>query len=241
MTRLCYEAEPHPHLRVDAIVDDAVYAEMRFPDDLIEPGAGWGLTSTDPAYRTVLDDPQWGTLIRMLRSEAFIGTVLDAFAGDMRQHGCLVDLDNVQIVDLDESRDEKHAAVLRADGDPNALFTRVDFQSHSATTYRDFIHLDWARRVVGGILFFSDAVEADLEGGDLAFYRDRAFQNDRWCHDPELVARFSPKHNTGVIFLNTNAAFHGPTRITRLSGRRRWLYYTISSAADVWPCAPRAT
>jgi hypothetical protein len=78
-----------------------------------------------------------------------------------------------------------------------------------------------------------------LEGGELALYRDRDFRNDRWCHDPELVTMYPPRHNTGVIFLNSHTGFHGPRAITRLTGHRRWLYYTISSKLDVRPCAER--
>jgi hypothetical protein len=140
-----------------------------------------------------------------------------------------------------ESRTEKEQATLGAGGDPNEIFTRLDFQSKGAGGYREFVHLDWARRIVGGILFFSDADEEGLVGGETAFYRDRAFRNDRWCHDPELVALFRPRHNTGMIFLNSNAGFHGPRRITALEGRRRWLYFTISSRVDIWPAAPRLT
>ncbi len=129
--------------------------------------------------------------------------------------------------------------VLSTAGDPNDVFTRLDFQSKAEGGYREFVHLDWARRIVGGILFFSDAAEEGLEGGELALYRDRDFRNDRWCHDPELTAKFAPRHNSGVIFLNSNKGFHGPRAITRLEGRRRWLYFTISSAVDVWPCEER--
>jgi hypothetical protein len=39
-------------------------------------------------------------------------------------------------------------------GDASELFTRLDFQSRSEGGYRTFVHLDWDRRVVGGILFF---------------------------------------------------------------------------------------
>jgi hypothetical protein len=101
------------------------------------------------------------------------------------------------------------------------------------------VHLDWARRIVGGILYFSDAAEEGLDGGELAFFRDRDFRDDRWCHDPEQVVAFAPRHNTGVIFLNSNRGFHGPRAIRRLEGRRRWLYFTISSKLDVWPVRGR--
>ena len=165
--------------------------------------------------------------------------MLRGFADDMRRHGCLVDPGRARLEPFAESREDKEREVLAGDADPNEVFTRLDFQSKGEGGYREFVHLDWARRIVGGILFFSDGRDEGLEGGELAFYRDRAFRNDRWCHDPELVATFPPRANTGVIFLNWNGAFHGPRAITRLRGRRRWLYYTISSRIDVWPHAAR--
>ena len=189
----------------------------------------------------MLEDPGWRALLDELRSEAFVRGVLQAFAADMRREECLVDPDRARLVPFTESRQEKERAVLAADADPNEIFTRIDFQSKAEGGYREFVHLDWARRLIGGILFFSDADEEGLEGGELALYRDRGFRNDRWCHDPELVAKFRPKANRGVIFLNWNGAFHGPRAITKLRGRRRWLYYTISSRADVWPHEERAT
>ncbi|MEP6731455.1 MAG: 2OG-Fe(II) oxygenase [bacterium] len=237
--RYRYLAEPHPHLFVDEIVPPSVYAAMRFPDEHVMPGASWGITTGDAAYDTVLHDTAWRALHDELRGKHFVSAVLACFADDMRRANCLVDPDAAHLTTFVESREDKEARTLRADGDPNELFTRLDFQSKGAGGYREFVHLDWARRLIGGILFFSDADEEGLEGGELALFHDRDFRNDRWCHDPELTATFRPRHNTGVIFLNSNTGFHGPRAITALRGRRRWLYYTISSHLDVWPCTPR--
>lgn len=238
--RYRYVAEPHPHLLIEEIVRPDVYAAMRFPDHLVKPGASWGLTSDDPAYATALEDPAWRALHDEIRGEAFVRGVLRSFAGDMARAGCLVDPEKARVTQFIETRDHKEGGVLAESGDPNELFTRFDFQSKAEGGYREFVHLDWARRIVGGILFFSDADEEGLEGGELALFRDRGFRNDRWCHDPELTAKFQARHNTGVIFLNSNTGFHGPRAITALRGRRRWLYYTISSHLDVWPCEARA-
>jgi hypothetical protein len=237
--KLEYRSEPHPHLVLDELMPPPVYQATPFPDDLVAEDA-WGITSSDARYADVLAAPGWRELHDELRSERFVREVLTAFRDDMRAAGCRTDPDRARLVDFTETREEKSLRVLADQGDPNEVFTRLDFQSKGEGGYRDFVHLDWARRVVGGILFFSDAEEEGLEGGELAFYRDRGFRNDRWCHDPELTVQFAPRHNTGVIFLNSNSGFHGPRRIRRLAGRRRWLYYTISSRVDVWPCAPRA-
>jgi len=157
----------------------------------------------------------------------------------MRAASCRTDPDRARLGPCTETRQDKAKRVLDEEGDPNEVFTRIDFQSKAEGGYEDFVHFDWARRVVGGILFFSDAQEEGMEGGELAFYRDRDFRNDRWVRDPELTFQFPARHNTGVIFLNSNTALHGPRRIRRLAGRRRWLYFTVSSRVDVWPSAPR--
>jgi hypothetical protein len=237
--RYRYLQDPHPHVFIDEIVHPDVYAAMRFPDELVAPRSSWGITSSDPEYAVVMRDPAWNALHDELTGQAFVADVLSCFADEMRRAGCLVDPERARLGSFIESREEKELRQLPTDADPNDLFTRLDFQSKSDGEYREFVHLDWARRIVGAILFFSDAGEEGLEGGELALYRDRDFRDDRWCHDPELAELFRPRHNTGVIFLNSNAGFHGPRRITALRGRRRWLYYTISSRVDVWPCRDR--
>lgn len=234
-----YESDPHPHIFIEEIVAPSDYAQMKFPDELVAPDESWGITTSDSRYAEVMRDPLWRRLREELCGEPFVRTVLTEFADEMRSENCLVDPERWTIVDFIESREEKETAVLSTDADPNQIFTRLDFQSKGRGGYREFVHLDWARRIIGGILFFSDADEEGLEGGELALFRDRAFRNDRWCHDPELLVQFAPRHNTGVIFLNSNTGFHGPRAITKLEGRRRWLYYTISSKVDVWPSAPR--
>ena len=237
--RYRYLREPHPHILIDELVPPDVYAAMRFPDELIEPGASWGITSSDAQYQEVLRDPLWRAFHDEVRGEAFVSAILQMFADDIARDGCVVDPKRTKLLPFVESRAEKEMSQLAHEGDPNELYTRLDFQSKGAGGYREFIHLDWARRLIGGIFFFSDTEEEGLEGGELALYRDRGFQNDRWCHDPELIALFPPKKNTGVIFLNSNRGFHGPRAITALRGRRRWLYYTISSRVDIWPAVLR--
>lgn len=239
--RIRFVADPHPHLLIEEILPPERYAQLSFPDALVEPGAEWGITTGDPAYAEVMEDAGWAALHAELTGEPFVRSVLSAFAEDMRDAGCLVDADTAQLVPFIESRAEKQLRVLSENADPQEVFTRLDFQSKGAGGYRDFVHLDWARRIVGGILFFSDAAEEGLVGGELALYRDRDFQDDRWCHDPERTAAFAPRHNTGVIFLNSNRGFHGPTTIERCEGRRRWLYFTISSRVDVWPAVDRVS
>jgi hypothetical protein len=237
--RFRYGRQPHPHIFIEQIIDPEVYSALVFPDGKMAPGKHWGLTASDPEYGSVLEDPGWKLVHDTLRGEAFVMDVVRAFADDLRDAKCLIDPDKAHLAGFVETREQKEMRSLPFQRDPNELFTRMDFQSKGFGAYKEFVHLDWDRRMIGGILFFSDSAEEGLVGGETAIYRDRGFRNDRWCHDPELTAAFAPRHNTGIIFLNSNAGFHGPRAITALTGRRRWLYYTISSTQDVWPHEPR--
>ena len=233
-----YCAGPSPHILLTDIVPDGDYRTLVFPDDLIPADNGWGLTEDDPAYRLVLQQPVWQRLYDHLKSHEFARGVLEHFRNPMRLAGCRVDPDNVYFSSYLESMTEKSKSTLSIDADPDELFTRVDFLSRGPGQYRSFVHLDWPRRLVGGILFFSDADREGLIGGEFGMYRDATFRNDRWCNEPVLEKIYTPRHNTGIIFLNSNGAFHGPTSITSQVGRRRWIYYTISSRADIWPAEP---
>ena len=230
-----YELEPHPHIYIEELVAPADYERMRFPDHLISNEENFGITRSDEEYANVMQDPLWAAVRDELCGESFVRAVLAEFATEMRKEGCLVDPNLFRLIDFVESREQKEASSLTGRTDSYEVFTRLDFQSKGEGNYREFVHLDWARRIVGGILFFSDQEEEGLDGGELVLYRDRAFRNDRWCHDPEPVIEWAPRHNKGVIFLNSNKGFHGPWVIRKIKGRRRWLYYTISSKVDVWP------
>ena len=73
-----------------------------------------------------------------------------------------------------------------------------------------------------------------IDGGSFGLFEDEKFANDRICHQPKLVKEYPIKHNTGVLFLNSNKGFHGPTPIKSSVGMRKWIYYSISSRRDIW-------
>lgn len=75
------------------------------------------------------------------------------------------------------------------------------------------------------------------------FYRQMRFPDipvrPMGCHRPQLEKQFPFRHNHGVVFLNSNTGFHGPSPIRRVSGLRKWIYYSISSRRNVWQPAPQ--
>ncbi len=236
---LRYSAEPFPHIVVPQLVAPDAYQELRFPEIERQPGGriGRDIYRGEPGWDDVATRPGWRELASRFLDPAFVARVLGLFARDMERLGCAVDPGRAHIDPYFETRAETETAVLSETHDPNALFVRFDLQA-ADFTYVKGPHVDWPRRVVGGVLFLCDAVEEGIEGGEFTLYADDDFRNDRVCRRPRAVAAFPTRHNFGVLFLNANGAFHGPQRIRAIRGMRKWVYYSISSRRNVWAAAP---
>jgi hypothetical protein len=239
MRKIDYHNKPSPHLVVSDVIDPELYNALKFPEIPRRPGAGRigrDIYPGEPEWDNLVKDGLWGQVHDKLTSKDFIFSILDHFADDIKAKGCGIDLDKVYLEDFTETRDQMRQTSLTRNHDPNSLFVRFDFQASDGTHGLRTPHVDHMRRIVGGVIFFSDAAEEGIEGGDFAFWTDRKFRNDRICHEAEFAASYPIKHNTAYLFLNSNEAFHGPLPITKISGQRKWLYYSISSRRDIWPC-----
>lgn len=233
---MTYFRDPTPHIILDPLIDDATYKRAKFPDLPKRPGGriGRDLYVHEEGYEELTQSPGWKQIHDKVTSDAFVRQVLTLFADDLKRFDCLVEPTKMRMEQYGETRVETETSPLSTDYDPNALFNRFDFQATDAL-YGKGIHVDWPRRIVGGVLFFCDAGEEKMKGGSFALFEDEKFQNDRVCHQPKLAKEFVPKHNFGVLFLNCNTGFHGPTKIESIDGLRKWIYYSISSRRDVWP------
>lgn len=235
-----YFSVPTPHLVLPRFADPGRYARLVFPDLGFREGrrTSHDLFPGEPGYDAVIRSEGWKQVHGLFSSRPFVEWVLSLFAGDMRRLGCRIRAEDACLVEHEESREEiAHNANEIGDAEPEALFTRFDLQQ-SDQSYPPYVHLDHLRRLIGGLLFFSDAEEEGMRGGDFALYRDRLFADDRLCFWPSLAKRFPIRHNTAVLFLNANTGFHGPRRIERLEGRRCWVYYSISSHRELWTARP---
>jgi hypothetical protein len=239
---LRYSADPFPHIVVPELVDGDAYRRLRFPEIERRPGGriGRDIYRGEPGWDDIEAQPGWRELAQCFLDPAFVARVLGLFAGDMKRLGCGVDPARAYVDAYFETRAETEAAVLSETHDPNALFVRFDLQA-ADITYDKGPHVDWPRRIVGGVLFLCDAAEEGIEGGEFTLYADDGFRNDRICHRPRAVAAFPARHNFGILFLNANGAFHGPQHIRAIRGMRKWVYYSISSRRNVWIPASRIT
>ena len=237
MIQADYYADPSPHLFLRNLINPMVYRSARFPVLEQRPlgRTGRDLYMSDPDFAEVCRSHGWDALRQLVTGKTFVRDVIARFADAMRDRGCLVDPDDWSLAPYAETREETESADLGSDQPLNELFVRFDFQAAEAA-YAKPPHVDWPRRLVGGVLFCCDAAEQGLEGGEFGMWRETApSQQVRLCASPELVRSYPAKHNTGVLFLNSPDGFHGPTPITQLTGQRRWIYYSISSRHPVWP------
>ena len=240
--RIEYFRSPTPHAVIQPLVAPEIYAQIRFPDIPPRPMGriGRDIYFGEPEWAEVMMRPGWGALSATFVSEDFMRRLIGLFADDIRTHGCGIDPDRVYLAQRAENRDETQSQLVSESDDPNALFIRFDLQAIDAT-YDKGVHCDHLRRVIGGVLFLTSAEDEALEGGEFALYSDLAFKNDRQCHQPRVEKTFPFRHNQGVVFLNSNTGFHGPTPIRRMSGMRKWIYYSISSRRNIWKTAPQLT
>lgn len=231
-----YFTDPIPYLYISEIVPKDIYDKIKFPD--LKPGkdrrATRGLFRGDENYSEIMKSEGWRDVFQAFNFPDSIKKIVNLFSKDIKKYKCEVEVEKIYFKDYVESYEEVMKKKIDDKSDPNALFTRLDFQA-ADTTYDKKVHCDHVRRLIGGVLFFSDYKEEKLEGGKFAIYKDGKFNDDRICHEPILVKEIPVIHNTGALFLNSNEGFHGATEITSIEGWRKWIYYSISSKRNIWP------
>lgn len=228
-------SDPYPHLALTNVVPPDVYAKLTFPQlqKRSQTRAGWDLFKGESEYDHFFQtDPAWGEVRKLLDSKAFIYLVVSQFRDELAELG--VNVDALNLIEFTESPAQMSMARIAGGRFDGEIFSRFDLQASDGSTLRN-PHVDHARRIVGGVLFFCDGEEEGLEGGDFGVWVDDAFQDDRVPHKCRMVKTMPVRHNTMYIFLNRNDAFHAPVPLTAAKGSRRWAYFSVSGRQDVWP------
>jgi len=123
---------------------------------------------------------------------------------------------------------------------PVQLFSRLDI-TRSLGGYATPPHCDRPHRLCSLIVYFSDAEETGLQGGDLLVFKAkkagpiRTASRHPAADDVEVVAQLRPKANMGVFFPCCNTSYHGVTAVTSQGIPRDFLYINISGkSAGLW-------
>lgn len=120
------------------------------------------------------------------------------------------------------------------------LFTRLDI-TRSLGGYAKPPHCDRGNRLCSLIIYFSDADETGLEGGDLLVFQannpgpvEHAPRHPK-ADTVHVVKQIRPKPNRGVFFPCCNNSYHGVTAVTSQGIPRDFLYINISGqVSNLW-------
>jgi hypothetical protein len=221
-------AQPFPHVLRDGYLEPELYDALvaSFPE--CPPGSGptgynyfWG----DPEYERLLEGSEaWRTFFHRFHSQAFVDHVLAQFH-DVISRECVVDLSRARYVPYQESRaDKEQPRLARVEHAPDELWVRVDV-AQARSGYDRGPHLDHRRRVATLLIYFCDADEIRMEGGDLCLH----------AGDGGPAAEvIRPRHNRMAMFACNNASWHSVSPITAQAGPRNFVQISLSSSIDLW-------
>jgi hypothetical protein len=219
-------SRPFPHVLQENWLEEGLYRELAdsFPECPPASGpTGYTMFRGDPDYdRLVAQNSAWNTLFRRFHDQSFVDYALEQFDSVFRaeaEH----DLSTGRYVPYRESRADKQKQRLRRTGlAPDELWVRFDIMQGRVGYYRE-AHLDHRRRAVSLLLYFCDADENGMRGGDLHLHG---------AEGAEAVIR--PRHNRMVMFPCHGQSLHSVSPITAQRRPRNFVQVTLSSAADLW-------
>lgn len=255
-------AEPFPHIIKNPFVDLDLYDRLvkEFPrDDLFEMSgtqggrAGRDIYPGDEAYQIALNEsPAWKEFMGYLNSEAFMRLTLDVFGPYLKEFGCQVDPDKASFEPFVEGRETlaensrlksmmgKKLDQLKGNPLKDQLFVRADF-AQGAVGYGKPVHCDRPNRLISLIIYFCDADEIEMEGGELRIHKhkkQKAIKDYERHPDPkdtEIVAELRAQKNLGVYFIGCNNSYHEATGVRSQKGYRNFIYCSVSSRAkSIW-------
>jgi hypothetical protein len=256
-------AEPFPHVVKDEILDRGLFDRLRaeFPPDAAFDGnmrlggrAGRDLYPGDPAYDELLKrSPAWREFHDFIVSPDFVALTMRLFGPYLRTFECAVDPERARFVDFVESREtlaEKGRTIVEVmqrtrhrlfrPAATDDLFVRLDL-AQGAKGYAKRVHCDRPNRLVSLLVYFCDADEIGLEGGELVLYEHvrkkpyRRYERHPQVEDTREIGRVRPKQNRGVFFLCTNNSYHGATEVVKQRRFRDFVYISAASRATwIW-------
>ena len=254
--------DPFPHIIKDGIVDPELYNRMLqdFPPDAVFDAnttvgarAGRDLYRGDPAYDDLIASSEaWREFYDYVVSPSFVDQFMQLFGRYLRDLGCAVDPDKARFTNWVEPREilkDRSRWVRRARAltsrfvpmhNPDDLFVRLDI-GQGPIGYGKPVHCDRPNRLCSLLVYFCDADDIEMEGGELRIHKHRsakdpkAYERHPRESDTEVVATLRAQHNRGVFFVCSNNSYHSATPVTAQRHYRNFLYISIASRArSIW-------
>ncbi len=257
-------ADPFPHIIKQPLIRPDFYQRLKeeFPPNALFDGrsrllgerfgfgarTGRDLYQGEPRFNNFLKtSTSWREFYDYVNSPSFVKLVFELFGSYMKQYGCRVDPSKSKLTDYKESRlnlwwRSKQAKWLGLGSQkkPNDLFVRFDIHQ-SKEGYSKPIHCDWPSRLVSLILYFSDADEIGMDGGELRIHEHLEskpyFNYERYPkkEGTRVIQQLRPRENLGMFFLCSNNSYHSVNAIRSIKDYRRFIYLNLSSTAEnIW-------
>jgi hypothetical protein len=254
--------EPFPHIMKDNFIEASLYARLKaeFPSDEIFDRntsvggrAGRDLYRGDQAYDNLLKtSPAWWEFYEFINSPAYVNLVLDLFGNHLRKFACTVDGLHARFCDYVEPRKaladksrvgrlvERMVNRMAGAKHKDELFVRLDL-AQGGIGYGKSIHCDRSNRLTSMLVYFCDAENIGLKGGDLLLHEHlekKAYRKYERYPKPEstrMMAKSSPTENRGIFFLCSNNSYHSATKVIAQKRYRDFVYVSVSSRApSIW-------
>lgn len=219
---------PFPHVLKDGYLEPELYRELvaSFPECPPNSGpTGYNYFWGDPEYdRLLADSPAWRTLFERFHSQAFVDFARAQFPRVVAEE-CVVDLSRARYVPYQESRaDKEQPRLAKIEHAPDELWVRMDV-TQARRGYDRGPHLDHRRRLITMLVYFCDADEIAMVGGDLLLHRGP---------DTPAMEVIRPRHNRMAMFPCHNASWHSVSPIVKQERPRNFIQVTVSSSVDLW-------
>lgn len=223
---------PFEHVLHEQFIAPEAFAQLRDTFPTCPPASGptgysmyWG----DPGYDQLLaEQPVWRALFETFHSQRFIDWGIKQFAGIWERDHCKIDLSNARYVPYLEDRTDKDLPQLRkVVHAPGELWVRMDIYQGRVGYHRN-IHRDWKRRLVSMLIYFCDADDHGMVGGELLLHKNGW---NRWAKPAATVI---PRENLMVAFPCTNRSHHSVPAIRSMERPRNYMQVHISSSVDAW-------
>ncbi|WP_308910172.1 2OG-Fe(II) oxygenase [Pseudokordiimonas caeni] len=262
---------PFPHIVSDRILEESLFNALRadYPDASIfegqkgvsgmsgsRTGQGFDIYRGDEAYSALMAKSEaWREFDAYINSRTFVEKFVELFGDRLADTGCSVEIspdkyerDYIEPRHVMTAHETLKSKILdlgrhilpKKARKPVPLFSRLDI--HKALTgYAKQVHCDRPNRLCSLIIYFTDADEAGIVGGDLTIHQhkvDKPFTEYERHPKPEdapVIAKLRPKKNRGVFFPCCNNSYHGVTAVETQGKERDYLYINISGHGDsIW-------
>jgi hypothetical protein len=217
---------PFPHVVVDNFLDADLYRRLSetFPECQANSGpTGYTCFWGDEDYARLMEaEPAWRQLFASVHCQQFIDYSIKQFR-DTFESEAVLDLTKARYTPFQESRVDKERRYLENIAcAPDELWVRLDILQ-GRTGYDRRRHVDHRRRAISMLIYFCDADDNQMVGGDLLLHgRD----------GPVTAVR--PRHNRMAVFPCHGASFHSVSPIVSQAHPRNFVQVTVSSSVDIW-------